>query len=434
MNFNTIRNYWFYAALSLLIAGIFLIDVARVVPSLSMILICLLGISYIFKPSEHKLNDAKIWLALSFTFILTLPSILYSENVAYLLERWQILLPYLLLPLAFYLIPKAQDKIYYRLYASFVVFTTLVCAYAFGFYLLNQNLVNQLYLESKVMPTFVTHHPSLSIMVVMAIYLGYHLAKNKLETGLPYQQAILYGLSAFLFIFIHVFSVRSGLLALYAVITVELLQIILIKKQVKFALIAALVIGFAGGITLFVSPTVRNKITNTAQDLQVVKENKSANNQSLASRMISYKNALQIAKESSIWIGCGLGDIQDLNNEIFEKQYPEVIKKILPHNQFLFYYAAIGLIGVVLFITLFYFPLFYKKAWHSPILLVQYTILTIAFMFEAPLENQLGVAFSLIFILMPLLPSTGVEKLALEVPLPSCASAFTASRCLPKPE
>jgi len=402
MNFNTFRYYWFYSALILLIAGIFLIDVARIVPSISMILVCLLGISYVIKPANQKLNDAKVWLALSFTFFITLPSILYSNNIDYLLERWQILLPYLLLPLAFYLIPKTQEKIYNQLYAIFVGFTTLVCAYAFVFYLLNQNLVNQLYLESKVMPTFVTHHPSLSIMVVMAIYLGYHLAKNKLEIGLPYQRVILYGLSGFLFIFIHVFSVRSGLLALYAVITVELLQIILIKKQTKLALLAALVIGLAGGITLFVSPTVRNKITNTAQDLQVVKENKSANNQSLASRMISYKNALQIAKESSIWWGCGLGDIQDLNNEIFAKQYPEVTKKILPHNQFLFYFAALGLIGLLLFILLFYYPLFYQKAWQSPILLVQYTILSIAFMFEAPLENQLGVAFSLIFILLPL--------------------------------
>jgi O-antigen ligase len=402
MNFNTFRYYWFYSALILLIAGIFLIDVARIVPSISMILVCLLGISYVIKPANQKLNDAKVWLALSFTFFITLPSILYSNNIDYLLERWQILLPYLLLPLAFYLIPKTQEKIYNQLYAIFVGFTTLVCAYAFVFYLLNQNLVNQLYLESKVMPTFVTHHPSLSIMVVMAIYLGYHLAKNKLEIGLPYQRVILYSLSGFLFIFIHVFSVRSGLLALYAVITVELLQIILIKKQTKLALLAALVIGLAGGITLFVSPTVRNKITNTAQDLQVVKENKSANNQSLASRMISYKNALQIAKESSIWWGCGLGDIQDLNNEIFAKQYPEVTKRILPHNQFLFYFAALGLIGLLLFILLFYYPLFYQKAWQSPILLVQYTILSIAFMFEAPLENQLGVAFSLIFILLPL--------------------------------
>lgn len=402
MNFNTFRKYWFYSALILLIAGIFLIDVARIVPSISMIFICLLGISYVFKPADQKQKDAKVWLALSFTFIITLPSILYSNNINYLLERWQILLPYLLLPLAFYLIPKAQDKIYNQLYASFILFTTLVCAYAFGFYLLNQNLVNQLYLESKVMPTFVTHHPSLSIMVVLAIYLSYHLAKNKLEIGLPYQQIILYSLSSFLFIFIHVFSVRSGLLALYAVITVELLQIILVKKQTKLALIAALAIGFTGGITLFVSPTVRNKIANTAQDIQVVKENKSANNQSLASRMISYKNALQIAKENSIWWGCGLGDIQDLNNEIFAKQYPEVTKKILPHNQFLFYFAALGLIGLLLFILLFYYPLFYQKAWQSPILLVQYTILSFAFMFEAPLENQLGVAFSIIFILLPL--------------------------------
>jgi O-antigen ligase len=150
------------------------------------------------------------------------------------------------------------------------------------------------------------------------------------------------------------------------------------------------------------SPTVRNKITNTSQDIKVVQSNGSANNQSLASRMISYQNAIQIAKESSVWWGCGLGDIEDLNNQIFKIQYPEVEKKILPHNQFLFYYAALGILGLLLFIATFYGPLFVKKLRQNSLMQTQYIIISLFFMVEAPLENQLGVGFTLLFLLLPL--------------------------------
>ena len=278
----------------------------------------------------------------------------------------------------------------------------MVCGEAFINYVLNQEIVNQLYLESKVMPTLVSHHPTFSMMIVMAIFLCYYLINSQTLTQkkIQYYAVILVGI--FLFIFIHIYSVRSGLLALYILILWELIQFIFIKKQVKKAIMSLFILLSIGALTLALSPTVRNKITNTSQDLAVVKAKGSANNQSLASRLISYKNAIQIANESSILFGCGLGDIEDANNRIFETYYPEVEKKILPHNQYLFYYAAIGLIGLIGFIVTFYFPLTVKFLRQNTILSTNYILISSYFLVEAPLENQLGVGFSLFFLLLPM--------------------------------
>lgn len=393
-----LRRHIFFYLLLLLISGIFLIDVARVVPSLSMILIGLLGISFVVKPGLSNIEFNRIWIYFPLTFLITIPSVLYSDNFNYLTERWQILVPYLVLPLAFGVIPFITKDQYRFCYWFYILLTSGVAAHAMVYYLNHPEEVNQLYLESKVMPTFVSHHPTLSMMVVLAFFLSYFL----LTEAKGWQKILLMVLGSFLFIFLHVFSVRSGLLALYLVLGVEILRIMLVKKKWKHALGAALTALVVGGITLYFSPTVRNKIINTTQDIEVVKSNASANNQSLASRVISYKNAIEIAENSSWIFGCGLGDVFDLNEKIFEEKYPDVTKRIMPHNQFLFYLAAIGILGLILFLWFFYKPLFFFGGWNNPVLFYQYLILTVSFQFEAPLENQLGVAFSLIFLLLPM--------------------------------
>jgi hypothetical protein len=100
-----------------MITGIFLIDFVRILPSISMILIVLLGISYWVKPvllSQNK-HSSPFWL-LTGTFFILLPSWFYSDNMGYLFEKWQIALPYLVLPIAFIKIPKLSDRRLFILY------------------------------------------------------------------------------------------------------------------------------------------------------------------------------------------------------------------------------------------------------------------------------------------------------------------------------
>jgi O-antigen ligase len=397
------RSRLFLLSCFLWILGILLIDVVRILPSMSMILLVLVGISYWINPVTvaHQ-GEPKVFYILSLTFWVLLPSVFYSDNTQFLFQKWQIAVPYLLLPLALVKIPIFSKTHFYRLYLLYFSSVFLICVFAFVNYLLNQAVINQMYLESKVMPTLVSHHPTFSLMIVFACYVGYYLFQQDGILLFKNEKKLLLVGGIFLFIFLHIFSVRSGLLALYALLFMELLRIAVQTKQVKKVLIAGLLFIVIGGATMFLSPTVSNKITNTTQDLSNYKNNGSANNQSLSSRIISYKNAFRIAQESSIWFGCGLGDIDDLNQAIFAKEYPDVSKPIDPHNQFLYYYAALGIVGLLIFTLSFYFPLVYKKAYQNRLLFAHYFILTIGFMFEAPFANQLGVAYSAIFIMLPL--------------------------------
>lgn len=410
-----IRSYLFFWSCLLLTAGLLLLDIIRIMPSIGMISIVLIGLSYFYKPiySNHK-ADTKPFMALGFTFLILVPSYFYSSNLSYLFEKWQIALPYLLLPLAFIKIPRLSERRNFLLYEFYFFCILIVCLLAFGYYLLNQEIINQLYLESRVMPTLLSHHPSLSLMIVFAVYVSYWLFQSKRYYKLAIERNLFIVGGVFLFIFLHVFSVRSGLLAMYVVLFIELTKLAIQKKQVKIALMTGMLFIVLGGITLLVSPTFSNKIANTTKDLSNYQNNGSVNNQSLGSRIISYKNGLRIAQETNILFGCGLGDINDLNNEIFKKDYPDVTKPIIPHNQFLFYLAAIGILGVLLFGIGFYYPLFYKQAYADPLLLVHYTIISIGFLFEAPLESQVGVAYSLLFMLLPLHQKFGTKHYSIK--------------------
>lgn len=403
----------FFWSCLLLTIGMLVLDFVRIMPSVGMILIALLGISYwVQKENKEVLKANKIpFLILTIGFLALLPSYFYSDNHKYLFEKWQIGIPYLILPLAFIKIPKLSSKLHYLLYEIYFYCILIIGGFAFVFYLLNQQIINQLYLESKVMPTLLSHHPTLSLMLVFAIYCAYWLFLNKKIYKYEVEKKVYVFGGIFLFIFIHVFSVRSGLLALYFVILLELGKLILQKKQYKFGILAGLGIILVGGATLFLSPTFSNKIANTTQDLNNYQNKGSANNQSLGSRIISYKNSIQIANESGWLLGCGLGDLEDLNLAIFAKEYPDVSKPIIPHNQFLFYLASIGIIGTLIFVFSFYFPLFYQKGYTDSLFFVHMIIMSIGFQFEAPLESQIGVAYSLVFILLPLHQKFGPQKL-----------------------
>ena len=398
-----IKEQLFFILCLLLIGGLFLLDVIRILPSMSMIGITLLGLFYWLQKDETKIpTNTSPYLLLTLCFWMLLPSYLYSDNVAYFYQKLQLALPFLLLPLAFSKIPVLPKIQYVRLLLFFVIGTFLISLYAFINYLTHQDLINQMYLESKVMPTLVSHHPTFSMMIVFAIYLSYYLYIEKELILFKNEKLVLIIMGLFLFVFIHIFSVRSGLLALYLLVGIEILKLIFKRKQIKLAIYIGASLLLLGLTTMYLSPTVSNKITNTSADLQAINTNQSANNQSLSSRFISYKNALEINQTSSFWWGCGLGDIEDLNNSIFQQKYPDVSKPIIPHNQFLYYFASLGFIGLCLFIIGYFGVYFSDKSYTDSILGTHLVLSIVYFLVESPLVTQIGVAYLLCFLLLGL--------------------------------
>lgn len=346
---------------------------------------------------QFKQDKAMVWLTVSYLFLM--PSFFYSENLSYLAQRLQIKLPFLLLPFIWPSVQPLPKKNIVIILYSFIGVVFVTCIATFTNYLMNYEEINELYLRSKIMPGPVSH-VRFSIMTAFASYIGYYLIKNDEYIRKPSEKYLVGGCALFMFAFLHVYAVRSGLVALYAISFIAVVQQFVRTCDYKKGLMKLgffIVLGAAG---LFFSPTIRNKVINTQTDIEVMKNKENANFNSLSTRVVSYKVAMDIFKEN-ILFGCGQGDLQDENNRIFREKYPEITTPIIPHNQFIFYLAATGLIGLIIFIISFFAPLFVNQNYRNDLLLMHYVVLALSFQTEAMIETQLGVAFSLFFILIP---------------------------------
>lgn len=136
----------------------------------------------------------------------------------------------------------------------------------------------------------------------------------------------------------------------------------------------------------------------------MIERHSSANHYSLSARYYSYKVSWELVQENKL---TGVG-IANLNREVrkqYIRNYEVIHKKMqkLPHNQFLWYLAAFGVIGFSIFMVAFYYPLFYRLNFKKDyFFFVQYVIVSLSFLIEGTLETQLGVTYSIFFILLPL--------------------------------
>lgn len=341
-------------------------------------------------------NKSMLLFSLSFVFLLI--SFFYSENLKYLGERLQIKLPILLYALAWPSIGSLNTKQLKIIFYALVTVCVISTAGILTNYALHFDEINQLYLQSKIMPGPI-NHIRFSLLIVFATYAIYYYIKQRyFNTNL--EKNLLMVACLFFILFLHIYSVRSGLLTLYAVIGLALVNHLLITKNIKQLLAAVGILVVLAGISLMVSPTMRNKLINTQQDVSVYTNQADPNFNSLATRMVSYKTAIEIAKENILW-GCGQGDLKDKNDALFKRDYPSITTPIIPHNQFIYYLAATGLVGLIIFTFAFTAPLWVNRFYQFEFMQVAYVILLLAFQFEAMIETQIGVACTLLIVLLP---------------------------------
>lgn len=93
-------------------------------------------------------------------------------------------------------------------------------------------------------------------------------------------------------------------------------------------------------------------------------------------------------------------------------RYPEIStdKYVLPHNQFIYNLAAYGLLGLVVFLIGFYYPLLLGIRERNVLSLVVYLVITLSFLTEYTLEANIGVIIGLFFPLLTLAPIASKES------------------------
>jgi len=387
------------------IAGILItiigLMVSRILISVGMIVLISNAV-IITHPGENlkRLLSNRLFLVISSLFLLHLLSGLISEDMGYFVERLRIKLPFLLLPFAFCAIqPFSKKEFNIILYGFFAIIVITSVATSVN-YLIDYSNINERYSIAKVMPTPI-NHIRFSLIAVFALIVGVQLFKENFVCKHQWERYFILGGILFLFVFLHMLAVRSGLFALYIAIIYMIIKMTYDSRGFLFGLLGLLIL-FSFPFTAYhIFPSFKNKMNYVKYDIESYFRDKSTSDFSDGGRFISIKAGLELGNGHPIF-GVGIGDLKKEMSKIYETKYPNIHEEArhIPHNQFVSYYAAFGIVGIGWFLFVFLYPVFYNKNYKNPLMITLALIFFTSFLSEATIEGQIGTAFYLVFFLV----------------------------------
>lgn len=353
-----------------------------------------------FVENFKRFLRSPVFWSLTALFFLWLMSGLWSENLDYWANRMRMRLPFLLMPAGLVALPRFDRKIYYSLLYLFFSLITLTCLVLFTWYLIDFENITLNYRQGQVLPTPVMHiRFSLMVAYTVAIGITFILEKWSL-TNRPWERYFQYISTGFLLVFLHVLAVRSGLVAVYGVLAYFLFRDVIVGKKWKRAAIA-LALLIAGTFTAYQTiPSLKYKVDYTFYNIYHIQRDSATTELSDSHRVGTIRAGLAIGSEAPL-LGAGVGDVRDKTKVYLREHYPEIAdSSFTPQSQFVWQYAAMGAIGLILFCGVVFLPLFYRKGWQQPLSGSFLAIAIPSFVIEQTLETQLGTAIYLTFLLM----------------------------------
>ena len=365
----------------------------------------------LFPDFGHKLKayfHNRVYFILTLFFWIPLFSIFNSQDLGTWSFYTMMKLPFLLLPFAFFHFPDMKRRDFHLLLSGFL----LVMAFSTGpvlyNYLQNPGVMTDLIGQGQSMETPVDHI-KYSLFLSMAIVCGIILLfENKKEYPVAWRWMI--GIfTAYLFLFIHILAVRSGIVILYANLAIYfLLSLLRQKNYLAGALILVILAGIPVAAYLGV-PTFREKIQYTIRDFTMSRQDKGVAF-SDGERIRSYEVGWELFEESPV-TGIGIGDIFNEYESLYEIKYFMDAPTRLPHNQFLTMGVSVGVTGLIFFLIAFIFPFCYRKAlFRNSLLMALFVLFFLSFLVENTLERQYSVGFYLVFILLGLNQTYGNSR------------------------
>ncbi len=352
----------------------------------------ILVINIIFLEKKHlrkkitaycKRSDALIFESIFFIYLL---SGFYSQNVYFYLERIQLVLPLLVLPLSFSVL-RISKKEFHLWLGSFMALTTLISCLSFINYIWNGR---KILAETGPLMSAPIDHIHLSLAVAISSIIGVYLLVLQNRKLSAVATIITFIATSFLLFYLHINGVRSGILGFYIGLILfcymNRKQITLFRKMVGCVIFLLFV-----GLLFTNSPHFRYKIINTAISITECLRGQKLENPSDFGRIASMQKGIDVGK-SNILFGVGLGDIKDA-------MYKQSAIKLLPHNQFVFIFAFAGLFGVVVFTISIVRLLLCNPAERSFFIAMNGVFLS-AFWVSHPIERQVGLGLFLYFNLL----------------------------------
>ncbi len=324
---------------------------------------------------------------------------LWSENTDYWANRMRMRLPFLLMPAGLLAIPRFGRNVYYPLLYVFYFMLSVICIYLFVWYLMHFSDITLAYKKGQVLPTPVMHI-RFSLMVAYCVAIGITFLQEKWTWRYPWERSLQYFFTGFLVVFLHVLAVRSGLVALYGVFFYFLVREIILHRRWWFGIIAALLMVGGMAVAYLTLPSLQNKIDYTLYNLYHIRHDNNRTELSDSHRVGTIQAGIAMGNEAPL-LGVGVGDVRDKTEPYLQVNYPGVAGSgFTPQSQYIWQYAAMGWLGLLVFIGVTFLPLFYKNGWKYALLGSFLAIAIPSFIIEQTLETQLGTAIYLVFLLM----------------------------------
>lgn len=140
--------------------------------------------------------------------------------------------------------------------------------------------------------------------------------------------------------------------------------------------------------------TLRGRIYETLWELEVYQNTANANGHSLTQRFEYWRTACGIIKSNWL-IGVGTGDVPKAFEEQYVKNNSTLTQewRLRSHNQYLSIAVAFGILGLLWFLFVLFYPLFDRENRLNFLYITFFIIAAVSFFTEDTLETQAGVTF-----------------------------------------
>jgi len=323
------------------------------------------------------------WSAPVLVLMAVLISGLWSEELGDWIKFSRLKLPFLALPLAFFLREewtRTELELLERIFLGFAVFSTIpVLVHLWvDFEVINEGLK-----QGQPIPT-PTHHIRYGMLLAFAALLS--LFRWMQTSGNRAYLNLL--LAVWLIIVLFILATRTGLLVLGAGTGYLLLWLAMRKGRLVWAMGLIGLLSIAMLVAVNTLPTLKTRLSYMRYDWERMQQ---GDDQfySDSERWRSLRAGWDIWR-SSPWTGTGMGDQRNQTVAYYLETWG-LDRHKLPHNQLLFILSSTGLIGLILFLAGTLWPLKYALLFRRPVLILLYLVVMLAGAVEHTLETTTGI-------------------------------------------
>jgi O-antigen ligase len=341
-----------------------------------------------------QLLQHKVLMSFVAIFLLFLISGLWSDNMQAYTHNVQLHLPFLGIAIGIFSFKRIDDNVLQQIGVAFIIGCVGCCIWSLGHYFSDKQMYDLGYSVSHVIPTpFKKDHIRFSIAVVLAIWFCYWFIPMQSNQIKKYA---LMACGVFMIIYLHILSVKTGLISFYLLFIYTFLQLLLNKKNRKFGLLGLCILITIPIIAFYTSQSFYNKLYYTQFSYVEMKNNALQPNISDEGRLISYKLGLEVMQQHQL-LGTGSGDMLDAMKHAYTKHFgSDKTLALLPHNQAMVMMLVAGIFGLMVYCYFLFIPLLMHYR-NSVFFIGFWIIFLLPQLIEPMHETQYGIAIHILF-------------------------------------